>query len=280
MPRRIDAEECISCGSCAEVCPEDAISFSFKAHAPQRVAGGILGRRAFLTTSMVGVAALPLLKLNYPRESLYPWVIRPPGVADEAAFLARCVRCGECMKVCLKNALHPTLLEAGAEGLWSPKLVPRVGYCEYNCTLCGQVCPSGAIPSDLSREMKHETPMGTAYFDKNRCIPWVSYNRWSEDSQWSKEYNCAVCEEHCPTPKKAIRFSDVTIQTGEGPQIIRRPVIVEEECIGCGICEHVCPLDGPAAVRVISRNAARELEQMGLTPQQAGDASSGQGLVS
>ncbi len=26
MPRKIDENECISCGACAEVCPEDAIS--------------------------------------------------------------------------------------------------------------------------------------------------------------------------------------------------------------------------------------------------------------
>jgi polyferredoxin len=250
--------ECVYCFTCQDICPVKAISFSFRPRASQSVSGGILSRRAFLTTAVAGAAALPVLKLNYARKSLYPWVIRPPGVDNEKEFLAKCVRCGECMKVCLKNALHPTLLEGGAEGLWSPKLVPRVGYCEYNCTLCGQVCPSGAIP-ELNREQKHKVKMGIASFDKNRCIPWVAYDNWNEKKQWSKSYNCAVCEEHCPTPKKAIQFSDVTVQTSEGPQIIRRPVVVAEECIGCGICEYVCPLDGPAAVFVISKNAAKNL---------------------
>jgi len=259
--------ECVYCFTCEDVCPENAISFSFRADEPQSVVGSVLSRRAFLTTSLSGAAALPALKLNYRRSSLYPWVIRPPGVDDERAFLSECVRCGECMKVCLKNALQPTLLDAGAEGLWSPKLVPRVGYCEYNCTLCGQVCPSGAIP-ELNIDEKHRAKLGLAYFDKNRCIPWVAYDNWSEKSEWSKEYNCAVCEEHCPTPNKSIRFSDITIQTPDGPKTIKRPTIAKDECIGCGICEHVCPLDGPAGVRVISKNAARHLEQTGGSPEQ------------
>lgn len=259
--------ECVYCFTCEDVCPENAISFSFKSREPQSVAGGILTRRGFLAASLTGVTAFPMLKLNYQRRSLYPWGIRPPGVEDEQAFLAACLRCGECMKVCLKNALHPTLLEAGAEGLWSPKLVPRAGYCEYNCTLCGEACPSGAIP-ELSREQKHKAKMGTACFDKNRCIPWVAYDSWNEKGEWSKEFNCAVCEEHCPTPEKAIRFSDVTLETADGPQTVRRPVIVQEECIGCGICEYVCPLDGPAAVRVISRNATKQLGQTGTKPEE------------
>lgn len=248
--------ECIYCFTCEDICPESAITFSFKPDSAQSVSAGVLGRRAFLTTAAAGAAALPILRLNFPRHSLYPLAIRPPGVDSEMSFLAECVRCGECMKVCLKNALHPTLMESGVEGLWTPKLVPRAGYCEYNCTLCGQVCPTGAIP-ELTLEEKHKAKMGTAHFDKNRCIPWVAQNKWNEKNEWSKEYNCAVCEEHCPTPTKAIQFSDVIVNTVEGPRTIRRPIVIEEECIGCGICEHVCPLDGPAAVKVFSKHAAR-----------------------
>lgn len=257
--KKIVRGECVYCFTCESVCPEKAISFGFTSRVPQRVSGSILSRRAFVTTAVAGAAVVPMIKLNFPRAGLYPWVIRPPGVQDENAFLEKCVRCGECMKICLKNALHPTLLEGGLEALWTPRLVPRVGYCEYNCTLCGHACPTGAIPK-LGLEEKHHVKMGLSHFDKSRCIPWVAYQTWNEKGLWTKEFNCAVCEEHCPTPKKAIRFSDVTLQTPEGPRTIRRPVVVEEECIGCGICEYVCPLTGPAAVRVVSQNAARKAE--------------------
>ena len=58
------------------------------------------------------------------------------------------------MKVCLRSALYPASLQAGLYGLYTPTLVPRLGYCEYNCSLCGQVCPTGAYrtcPSDRRR---------------------------------------------------------------------------------------------------------------------------------
>ncbi|RJP24920.1 MAG: 4Fe-4S binding protein [Candidatus Abyssobacteria bacterium SURF_5] len=263
--KKIVRGECVYCFTCESVCPEGAISFGLSSKTPQRVSGGVLTRRAFVTAAVSGAAVVPLIKLNYQRSSLYPWLIRPPGVQEEDLFLEQCVRCGECMKVCLKNALHPALLEGGFEALWTPKLVPRVGYCEYNCTLCGSVCPTGAIPQ-LSVEQKHAVKMGLAHFDKNRCIPWVAYQNWTEEKQWTTDYNCAVCEEHCPTPKKAIQFSDVTVNTPAGPRVIRRPLVVEDECIGCGICEFVCPLNGPAAVRVIAQTAARKGVQPKLLP--------------
>ena len=97
------------------------------------------------------------------------------------------------MKVCITNGLHPTFLQAGFEGIWSPILIPRIGYCEFNCTLCGQVCPTDAI-EHLDLEVKRERKIGLAFFDQNRCLPYAF------------EIDCIVCEEHCPTSSKAIVF--------------------------------------------------------------------------
>ena len=164
--------------------------------------------------------------------------IRPPGVTDEAAFLSTCLRCSQCMKICPTTALQPAFDEAGLAGLWTPVVVPRVGYCDYGCTACGQVCPSGAIPL-LSLEEKRQTVIGKASIDKNRCLPWASATP------------CIVCEEMCPTPQKSIILEEAHVLDVNGEYItVLRPSVVREVCIGCGICEHNCPLEGQAAIRV------------------------------
>ena len=142
--------------------------------------------------------------------------------------------------------MHPVLLEAGIEGIFSPRLVARTGYCEFNCTLCGQVCPTGAI-RELTRAEKHPNKIGNARFDTDRCLP------------DAKGIPCIVCEEDCPTPDKAIKFRTVVMVddlTGQH-QEIRQPFVVDELCIGCGICETKCPLPGRAAVFVTSDGEMR-----------------------
>ena len=185
-----------------------------------------------------------MARINFRGARSQLHLIRPPGASDERVFLEKCVRCGECMKVCVTNGLHPTLWESGLEGVFTPRLVPRIGYCEYNCTLCGQVCPSGALP-ELTLEQKHETVLGTAFFDRNRCIPWAE-NR-----------TCAVCEENCPVPDKSIILRPENVIdpiTGESV-VIQRPHVVIERCVGCGMCESKCPLPGESAVRVGPRRS-------------------------
>ncbi len=166
-------------------------------------------------------------------------LIRPPGARDEGRFLARCVKCSECMMVCPTGGLQPDLALGGVEGLYSPILVPRVGYCEYRCTLCGQVCPTQAI-EELTVPEKLVTVIGKAYINTNRCLP------------YAYGVNCAVCQEHCPTADKAIVFKESPGERSLDGAVLKKPVIVYDLCVGCGICEFKCPVGGTAAVVVTS----------------------------
>nr|MBF0221094.1 4Fe-4S binding protein [Desulfobulbaceae bacterium] len=234
--KAVSMEKCIFCLDCIDACPKKQISFGFAFKlAPISMN---ISRRGFITTA-ISSAAIPLfLPGRAISKRPNPKLLRPPGALSEQDFLTRCVRCGECMKVCIGNGLHPLFLEAGLEGIFSPKLSPRLGYCEYNCTLCGQVCPTGAIQK-LSPEIKKKERIGLATFDKNRCLP------------YAKAIPCIVCEEHCPIADKAIKFKEVELVNDNGQRLVmKQPYAIDELCIGCGICEYKCPLEGEAAVSI------------------------------
>ena len=228
-------EACFSCMSCVHACPTGKVSFSFGFQAET---APFMERRVFLGGIFSGFMLARVFRFRDPAAESR--LLRPPGVRDEAEFLKKCVRCGECMKVCLRSALYPALSQAGIEGLYTPVLIPRLGYCEYNCTLCGQVCPTGAIPDLPVAEKKREV-IGKAVFDKNHCIP------------FARRIDCIVCEEHCPIPQKAIRSEIVTVTGFDGSKRqVKAPYVVEELCNGCGICEQVCPLEGKSAIEIFA----------------------------
>jgi ferredoxin len=237
--------ECLYCWNCDDPCPKSQVSFGFSAHpAPGDLD---LGRRRVLWAGAAGLAgavvakAAPQTRLERPD----PLLIRPPGARPEPDFLARCVKCGECMKVCTTNGLQPTFLEAGPEGIWSPMLVPTRGYCEFSCTLCGQVCPTGAI-RPLAPAEKAQWRIGTAMFDRGRCLPHAHATP------------CIVCEEVCPTPAKAIWFEEVVVKDRDGrPVTVKQPHVDLKLCIGCGICEAKCPVSDRPAVHVTSIGETR-----------------------
>jgi MauM/NapG family ferredoxin protein len=208
-----------------------------------------ISRRLMLKYTALGLAAYPALRLLDNHAELPADFLRPPGVlqagetpeAAEQRFTEICIKCGQCLKACLTNGLQPSLFEAGLSALWTPRLIPRLGECEYNCNLCGQACPTGAIPR-LTLEEKQQAKIGVAYVDKNRCIP------------WDINSNCTVCEEHCPVSDKAIKL-DGRVRTDENGESfeLNRPYVIPELCTGCGICERVCPVPGLAAIRVLRR---------------------------
>ena len=244
-------EECILCMECRLHCPMHRAGFRLVGFKPAK-GGPVMERRVFIGSLAGGFLLARLFRFRDP--SVQARLLRPPGVRDEAEFLKKCVRCGECMKVCLRSALYPAFFQAGIEGLYTPLLIPRLGYCEYNCTLCGQVCPTGAIPELPLRQKKQEV-IGKAVFDKNQCIP------------FAKRMDCIVCEEHCPIPQKAIRSETVTMTDFAGAQVrVRLPYVVDELCNGCGICENVCPLEGKSGVEVFALKERTPLEAIPRQP--------------
>jgi MauM/NapG family ferredoxin protein len=254
--------ECFGCLNCTDACARESMTMTVAPPwRPDPQAESVdLSKRAMLAAMAGGVVGACMLRITPQGRQRTPAaeLIRPPGARPEREFLARCLACGLCMKVCPTGGLQPALFEAGLEGLWTPYLVPRVGYCEYNCNRCGEVCPTEAI-EPLTVAAKQQVQIGLAAFDTTRCIPYA-YAR-----------NCIVCEEHCPIPDKAIYFVEVEVpQRDGGKRTVLQPHIDAEKCIGCGICENKCVFRDQPAVRVRSANETRDPKNRSVLPGETG----------
>ena len=146
--------------------------------------------------------------------------VRPPGARSEKNFLAKCMRCGKCLQACPYKSIRLAGLFDGPCVMGSPVIRPREIPC-YLCMKCPPVCPSGALDRRLTK--KTDVRMGTAAINKKECLAW-------------QDTLCRSCYQNCPIFDEAITMDDNL-----------RPVISEKKCVGCGICENVCPVD-PAAI--------------------------------
>jgi ferredoxin len=290
--RRTLDSECTLCLDCQAVCPTGAVSF-LRPTPREQVAEVDLSRRGVLIAAATGALAHPALRLSPSvRSARGGAVIRPPLAGrDTTGLLQKCLRCGQCMRVCPSNAIQPAGLQAGAESLWTPVLVPRIGYCVYECDACGRACPTGAIPP-FSLAEKHRSAMGLAFVDHTRCIPWRGNQRRGEEGFSADKHNCGVCEEVCPVPGKAIHFRRVysgdgggrggagrggagqaasrSLGPGADRGELRLPYVRPEACIGCGFCEFACPVQGAAAIRVTG--GYRELAESAQAVAEGGQA--------
>jgi polyferredoxin len=231
--------ECILCMDCIYDCPARATGFTW--HFPKKDSGGKVGglsRRDFIFLMLASFLSLGFINV---KKGICPArLIRPPAALKEEEFLNRCLRCGNCMRVCITNGLQPVIFESGIMGIWTPQLVPEIGYCEYDCLLCGNTCPTGAI-QPLSLEDKRSVKLGLAKIDRSICIA------------WARDMECIVCQEHCPVPQKAIKLREYF----SGSRTILKPHVDENACVGCGICQNKCPTRPVRAIRVSSENSAR-----------------------
>jgi len=201
--------ECFYCFNCQSDCPSQAVTLSWGTSVlkPPKDSRLDLGRRQLLASGVAGAGGA-LLFHTHPlarQRSYNPDLVRPPGALGEEEFLSKCIRCGECMKVCPTNAIRP-----------------------------------------LTVAEKQKIKIGLAYIDRNRCLPYAAAR------------TCIVCEEHCPTPKKAIWFEEAQATTDTGQKVVvKQPRVNLELCIGCGICTNKCVIKGQPAILVSSPGETR-----------------------
>lgn len=228
--QQIDYSRCVDCFDCLESCKEGALSYSLPKATKAKVEPLVedASKRRFLiaslaTTAAVGkmMAAPPQIVSNNnsvkPYKRLHP--ITPPGSISLAHFQQDCTSCHLCVSKCPSHVLKPSLLEYGLGGIMQPTVYFEKGFCNYDCTVCGDVCPNGAI-KPLTVEEKHRTQMGKVVFIEENCIVHLDGT------------SCGACSEHCPTQA----LSMVPYKDG-----LTIPHVNQDICVGCGGCEYVCP---------------------------------------
>jgi MauM/NapG family ferredoxin protein len=146
--------------------------------------------------------------------------LRPPGAVAEEEFVKRCIKCNKCVQICPYDSILTTPISLEID-YGTPIVIPRDIPC-YLCMMCPPVCPTGALDNSITD--LEEVRMGLAVIDEEKCLPFHGVI-------------CRSCFERCPIYRKAITLRDEMY-----------PVVHSEECVGCGICENVCPVEGAAII--------------------------------
>jgi MauM/NapG family ferredoxin protein len=238
-PFRTRQSACIQCKSCEAVCPADAISFSLRPRPEARylpLPEG-LSRRNFFFGMGLGSMTIVLTRLDPRYMKKSDRTLRPPGALPEEDFLATCIRCGACLRICVTHTLQASGMEKGLIQWNTPRHNMRFAGCEQQCNLCGKICPTGAI-RDLPLIERQHAKIGTAVIIRETCVA------------WAKNRLCLLCDEACP-------YNAIVFQPVEGH---KRPFVDESRCNGCGMCEAVCPVSGEAAIVVYPSGEIREKE--------------------
>ncbi len=247
---QIDASRCVSCFNCIPVCEESSIAYknSWRIKSEIRTETDT-HKRNFIKAGLLFLGINPLLAKaeddhdeggHGKKRFSTRGPISPPGSVSIEHLKKNCIGCQLCISVCPSDVLQPAFLEYGFTGMMLPRLDNKIGFCNFECTKCGEVCPTGAILA-LTKSEKKLTQIGTVQFTQRLCIV------------ESEGTACGSCSEHCPT--QAVYMvpykDDLTI-----------PEVNTDICIGCGACEHACPVTDPhAAIFVYPHEEHQEADK-------------------
>jgi len=232
----VDVSRCVGCMNCIDSCSENGIKYN-----SLKERGNIVDHKKRMTfiASFSMLAGLLSMSPRYrasgehrykagevPVKKNFP--SSPPGSKSIEHFTTYCTACHLCVSACPTQVLQPALFQYGIEGVLQPRLDASVNFCNFDCIVCTEICPSGAI-MPLTVEQKHRTQTGRVHFIKQSCVVFTD------------KKDCGACSEHCPT--KAVQMVPWKYK-------LKIPEVNNEICIGCSACEFACPTKPYKAIYV------------------------------
>ena len=211
---------------------------------------------------------------------------------NERDFLSACIKCGQCVQVCPVNAIKLADLDEGF-GIGVPYLEARDQACDFSCDglQCVLACPTGALTHEL--DYPAQTRMGYARLARpDACLAvqgqgfkgqargpnytgtlrFEKVDRWNPiplaDHPFDIEL-CDLCVRLCPIEIRLAQCDAGKPPSGDPNQCPPRHAIslqptgvgnamtpvVSDGCVGCGVCEMVCPVEPTVIVIDIDKTS-------------------------
>lgn len=154
--------------------------------------------------------------------------IRPPFALDEMEFLLTCTRCGDCVAACPHQVIFPLESRLGAKVVNTPAL----DLLNKACHLCADwPCVNSCEPNALRFPISEE----------GQALPYPVLARVSINAETCLPYSgpeCGACQGSCP-------------RDGALQWKLEKPIIVQQNCVGCGLCREACIVE-PKAIELVS----------------------------